>query len=99
MRVEFIVSSGLTGWTVKRGRTSALSYDSQDRAVTAAENLARAATGGGDIAVVKVMADGLVQETRTFQPEGLRPLPRRSAPDLDDRGVRRGRTLGSFIEY
>jgi len=75
MRVEFVVSSGgHLGWTVKRGQTPALRYESRERALLAAENFARSAIGLGDTAVVKVLEDGAVQETRTFQPEELHPL-------------------------
>ena len=73
MRLEFLVKGGPLGWTVKRGHTTALRYDSREAALRAAENLARAASRAGDTALVRVI-DGHAQETRTFAPEGRRQL-------------------------
>jgi hypothetical protein len=71
--MEFLVKGGPSGWTVKRGHTTALRYDSREAAVRAAENLARAASRTGETALVKVV-DGQAQETRTFEPETRRHL-------------------------
>jgi hypothetical protein len=73
MRMQFVVSEIPSGWMVRRGQTSALIYDSQPRALLAAENFARAAARQGDDAVVTVMGAGAVLEARTFKAE--RDLP------------------------
>jgi hypothetical protein len=68
MRVEFIVAPDRTGWAVRRGHTAPQYYPDQDRALSAAENFARAAALRGEAAVVKVDGPEGVVNTRCFAP-------------------------------
>jgi hypothetical protein len=74
MRIEFVVSGYADHWTVRRGHTRALRYESWDRALRAAENLARAAADAGDHAVVTLLRDGGVPESRVFAPAPRRRI-------------------------
>jgi hypothetical protein len=69
MRVEFLVFADGQGWSIRRGSTSKLSYVDRERAITAAENLARSAAASGNAAVVRVADEGSVREHRSFAPE------------------------------
>jgi hypothetical protein len=73
MRIEFVVSSFADQWSVRRGHTRALRYETWENAVRAAENLARAAAETGDHAVVKLVRDG-VPESRVFAPARKRSV-------------------------
>jgi hypothetical protein len=73
MRIEFVVSSFADHWTVRRGHTRSLRYETWEGAVRAAENLARAAAESGDHAVVTLLRDG-VPESRTFAPARKRRI-------------------------
>jgi hypothetical protein len=69
LRITYTVpADGGRGWSVKRGHTSALHFDNQERALRAAENLAVAATAHGDRAVVKLVEREEVRFTKIFEP-------------------------------
>lgn len=68
MRVEFLIAKRMKGWMVKRGHTAGLRFDSCEAAVRAAQNLARAAAGGGERAIVKLEAEGQVREVCVYEP-------------------------------
>lgn len=72
MRVEYVVAKQGRRWSVRRGATSPLHYESRDQAVQAAENLARAAAAAGESAVVRLVEDGVPREHRSFAPDGYR---------------------------
>jgi hypothetical protein len=69
MRVEFIVTPSDDGtWVVRRGHTSPLEFTSHAAAMQAAENLAQAATRGGDRAFVTLKMGDEIVEQLAFQP-------------------------------
>jgi hypothetical protein len=74
MRIEFVVSGYADQWTVRRGHTRALRYETWERALRVAENLARAAADAGDHAVVTLLRDGGVPESRAFAPARRRRI-------------------------
>ena len=71
MRVEFIVAPRAGRWTVARYQTPVSDFSSRERALAAAENFARARAQRGDKAVVKLVGDEGLQETRSFAPANL----------------------------
>ncbi|MBB3889315.1 hypothetical protein GGQ61_000012 [Phenylobacterium haematophilum] len=92
MRVEFTVCESAGRWRVKWGATSPLICGDFDKAVRAAENLARAAAERGEKGVVTILRDGDRRDTRIFAPEGSRGPPRTVyEPEQDWRNVPQAR--------
>jgi hypothetical protein len=63
-----------------------LDYAHFERAVGAAENFARLAVDRGERAVVKIV-HGEYEETRSFQPDHLRPLELRASEPLRSQAI------------
>jgi hypothetical protein len=78
--VEFLIAKRLSNWMVKRGHTAGLRFETREAAVRAAENLAKAAAGAGERALVKLEADGRVEEIAAFEPAPLQRLEVAAAP-------------------
>ncbi|WP_374471602.1 hypothetical protein [Phenylobacterium sp.] len=68
MRVEYAISGAASGWLVKRGHTAGLRFATLDQALTAAQNMAQAASERGETAVVTLASDGGAEELRRFAP-------------------------------
>lgn len=69
MRVEFIVTAAGEGWSVRRGGSMIVSsFETQERALAAAERFAQSAAADGNKAVVKVAEGAALQEHRSFAP-------------------------------
>lgn len=71
MQVVYVVSPEGRGWSVRRGVTTPMHFESADRAISSAENLARAAASAGDVAVVNVREQGHVREHCRINPDRL----------------------------
>jgi hypothetical protein len=69
VRIVYTVVETSGGWIVRRGHTSSLRFDTQQRALHAAENLAKAAIAHGDRAAVKLIQGGEVRATKIFTPQ------------------------------
>ena len=92
MRVEFTVCESAGRWQVRWGATSPLICSDFDKAVRAAENLARAAAERGEKGVVNLAGEGDRREIRVFVPEGARGSPRTAyAPEQDWRNLGQAR--------
>jgi hypothetical protein len=66
MRVVFVVAPNGEGWSVRKGATWPLHYESPERAIASAENFAQATAAAGDTAVVMVEEQGELREHRRF---------------------------------
>jgi len=69
LQVQFTVSLNRNAWSLDRGQSHVSDYPSREHALEAAENFARAVTARGERAVVKVMTEGRVEESRSFAPD------------------------------
>ena len=93
MRVEFTVCELAGRWRVQWGATSPLVCGDFDKAVRAAENLARAAAERGEKGVVKILRSGERPEIRVFAPEESRGSPRTAyTPEQDWRNLPQARS-------
>jgi len=64
-------------WSVTRGATTPLYFDSLDAAKRAAENLPRVAAANGDRGGVKILGANTAPQIMTFSPEWLGQTSRR----------------------
>jgi hypothetical protein len=93
MRVEFRVCEVAGRWQVQWGATSPLICGDFEKAVRAAENLARSAAERGEKGVVRTVVDGARQDIRVFAAQGPRGRPRTVyEPEQDWRNVPQART-------
>jgi hypothetical protein len=72
VQVIYVVTHEPRGWAVRRGATAPMHYETVERALRAAENLARAAAEAGEVAMVNVREHGREREYGRFLPDRLR---------------------------
>lgn len=74
MRIEYLVSPREDGWLLSRGRSAIQTYATQQAAIRAADNMARAAARQEHARVKLDEGDGLIHELAAYRREGfLRP--------------------------